>query len=286
MAFFNEFPHTRTYDSDLAWLIRRMKEILARMDSLEERMAALEQLVADFINSLDIEQAIKDALLEMVAQGVFDDLLNQLFNSYTATINQRLDAQDATIASLEGQINDILQNFMQSVNQRITAIENSLSNYYTKTEIDNLIKPVSNVVFDQDITWGTDINYRYGRGLQNFTVTSAHLKLVNYSSNLTRIILSVNGTGDKSVPQSNSYSPEFSFTSTLRNKIKDIFKTNDNYVVSKNPNGFWNNTFMFDENNELDGVIMVLLKQGWNPEYTSTSSGIWTDGVYYNLARA
>lgn len=69
MAFFNEFPHTRTYDSDLAWLIKRMKEILTRMDSLEERMQALEDLVTDFINSANIPQLIKDELLRMIAAG-------------------------------------------------------------------------------------------------------------------------------------------------------------------------------------------------------------------------
>ena len=29
MAFFNEFPHTRTYDSDLGWLIWAMKKLIS-----------------------------------------------------------------------------------------------------------------------------------------------------------------------------------------------------------------------------------------------------------------
>lgn len=80
MAFFNEFPHTRTYDSDLAWLIRRMKEILARMDSLEERMKALEELVRNFIANLNIDQLIKDYLLEMVNNGDLDGVLMSVFD--------------------------------------------------------------------------------------------------------------------------------------------------------------------------------------------------------------
>lgn len=32
MAYFNEFPHTRTYDSDLGWLIRRIQEVAQIVD--------------------------------------------------------------------------------------------------------------------------------------------------------------------------------------------------------------------------------------------------------------
>ncbi len=35
MSFF-EFPHTRTYDSDLGWLIKHMKELMDSIDGLEE----------------------------------------------------------------------------------------------------------------------------------------------------------------------------------------------------------------------------------------------------------
>ena len=117
MAFFNEFPHTRTYDSDLAWLIRRMKEILARMDSLEERMAALEELVADFIASLNIEQAIKDALQAMVDAGVFNDLITNLFNDYTQNIDERV-AQ--AIATLTQRIDELIAQVQQELASALT----------------------------------------------------------------------------------------------------------------------------------------------------------------------
>lgn len=35
MGFF-EFPHTRTYDSDLGWLIKAVKEIAALVEGMEE----------------------------------------------------------------------------------------------------------------------------------------------------------------------------------------------------------------------------------------------------------
>lgn len=78
MAFFNEFPHTRTFDSDLAWLIKRMKEVLSRMDSVEARMQALEDLVNDFINTLDIPEEIARQLQKMVEDGTFLEILRPL----------------------------------------------------------------------------------------------------------------------------------------------------------------------------------------------------------------
>lgn len=86
MAFFNEFPHTRTYDSDLAWLIERMKEVLTRMDSVEARMQALEELVENFISTLNIDQLIADQLRQMVADGTFEAILEELTRGVMPTI--------------------------------------------------------------------------------------------------------------------------------------------------------------------------------------------------------
>lgn len=76
MAFFNEFPHTRTYDSDLAWLIKRMKEVLSRMDSVEERMAAVENLVNNFLEVAP--QIVREVLEAMLQDG---SLLEFLFEA-------------------------------------------------------------------------------------------------------------------------------------------------------------------------------------------------------------
>ena len=47
MSYF-EFPHTRTYDSDLGWLIKTLKEVCTLVESLEgwktEHEAEYEQL--------------------------------------------------------------------------------------------------------------------------------------------------------------------------------------------------------------------------------------------------
>lgn len=275
MAFFNEFPHTRTYDSDLAWLIKRMKEVLARMDSVEARMKALEDLVADFIASLDIEQAIKDALQQMIAEGVFDDLLTNLFNNYTAIIDQKIE-------NIEQQLNTIVNDFITSANQRISAIESALTNYYTKTEIDNMLKPSVEKLFDESITWGTDVNWGTF-GIRDMNVTGARFVIFKLPSNMVRLQLQISGTGNATTPESTSYSPEFSFGNAFKNRIAEIVLTNSNCLVSRNPSGFWNNSFTFDSNNKLNGVILVRSGQAWTPPFTATSLTIFTDNTFYNI---
>lgn len=61
MAFF-EFPHTRTYDSDLGWLIRQCKHNADAIQVLQDWVANAEDVVGD------LQQLLKD-----VAAGNFPD---------------------------------------------------------------------------------------------------------------------------------------------------------------------------------------------------------------------
>ena len=67
MSFFFEFPHTRTYDSDLGWLIKTMKELAVEYaaliswkeqhstdyNELLRRVTVLENEVNGFINEIN-----------------------------------------------------------------------------------------------------------------------------------------------------------------------------------------------------------------------------------------
>lgn len=55
MAFFNEFPHTRDYDSDLGWLIKEY-------DSLSKAYQTLTDCCADVQDRLQALEAFKTAL--------------------------------------------------------------------------------------------------------------------------------------------------------------------------------------------------------------------------------
>lgn len=70
MAFF-EFPHTRTYDSDLGWLIRQCK-------TNAEAIKVLQDAVKDSANVVaELQQ-----LLDDVAAGIFPDEIANAIRDY------------------------------------------------------------------------------------------------------------------------------------------------------------------------------------------------------------
>lgn len=106
-GFFNEFPHTHAYETDLSWLISRMKWVLFRQDSVEERMALVEKMLIEFVETLDIDQLIKSALQELIDGGAIEEILNALFEPARKAMsvevwcsNTPTNAQAATINSM------------------------------------------------------------------------------------------------------------------------------------------------------------------------------------------
>lgn len=70
MAFF-EFPNARTFDSDLTWIIDKIKELLAQCGSLTE---AWEKFKEEFQNQLS--DTVIQILREWVDNGEFDEIIN------------------------------------------------------------------------------------------------------------------------------------------------------------------------------------------------------------------
>ena len=75
MSFF-EFPHTRTYDSDLGWLIRTVHthdETLKALDEWAERTDLSVKELEDFKKALEdgnLPQGVRDGLLEWAALNI------------------------------------------------------------------------------------------------------------------------------------------------------------------------------------------------------------------------
>ena len=73
MSFF-EFPHTRTYDSDLGWLIKDYKtldELIAAIKSwIEETQPTIQELLQLYQNIIngDFPDAMKESLFEWVTK--------------------------------------------------------------------------------------------------------------------------------------------------------------------------------------------------------------------------
>ena len=77
MAFFNEFPHTRTYDSDLGWIIKKMKKLVIEFGDVktawEEFLKNFEPTLSEAIKT-QLETWLNDGTLESIISGL-DSLL-------------------------------------------------------------------------------------------------------------------------------------------------------------------------------------------------------------------
>ena len=74
MSFF-EFPHTRTYDSDLGWIIKTIKDLISGIDSLDDWKIQHEE-----------EYNQLKALYDAIMSGNFPPEVIAAFNKW-ATIN-------------------------------------------------------------------------------------------------------------------------------------------------------------------------------------------------------
>lgn len=86
MAFFNEFPFTRCYDSDLAWLIRRMKELLVKMDRVDELMAELQRILDALPEQIRAE--VIRQLQALIDDGTFSDVIAAALDVYAEPLWQ------------------------------------------------------------------------------------------------------------------------------------------------------------------------------------------------------
>lgn len=77
MSFF-EFPHTRTYDSDLGWLIKNVKNFNDAIQALEDWKNSAEGTIADLQKLLDDVAAgnfppeISNAIKEWISKNFYD----------------------------------------------------------------------------------------------------------------------------------------------------------------------------------------------------------------------
>lgn len=76
MSFFNEFPHTRTYDSDLSWLIKRVKELYTRFEELDNIVVEINRLMQEIRDMMSaLEMRVEEIAKEITEQEVGKYLL-------------------------------------------------------------------------------------------------------------------------------------------------------------------------------------------------------------------
>lgn len=85
MAYFNEFPYTRTYDSDLGWLIKNVKKLLNSCTSVEEQLEKLNEFMNDIENG-DFPESVVEAFKRWMNDNllrIVGDLAKQVFFGLT-----------------------------------------------------------------------------------------------------------------------------------------------------------------------------------------------------------
>lgn len=124
MAFF-EFPHTRTYDSDLGWIIKRindqqtqmdgqadtMAELQAWMDENEPKIDEIEELYEAFSEG-ELPQPIADALAAWLEEyGVLDqakEYTNTQINTLSTAMSGNVTALQNADSALSDRIDSII----------------------------------------------------------------------------------------------------------------------------------------------------------------------------------
>lgn len=87
MAYFNEFPHTRTYDSDLGWLIKQVKKLLECCNTAKEAIDELNKFMDDIKNG-DFPESVIVAFQEWMRENLVNligELIKGVYFGLTMT---------------------------------------------------------------------------------------------------------------------------------------------------------------------------------------------------------
>ena len=172
MAFFNEFPNTRTYDSDLGWLIKTVKgevdqitelqnwqnEMNQWKDSVNDELAEIPKLRSEFeefkitvntnfeVFTRDIENQF-ERLSNEINQEV-DQKIDELTSEVTLAINDLYNKFDEFKIALQIDVDRRIQELAN----RITANNEFIKNYVA-TELQNFL--------DELPEWSADLIFVY-----------------------------------------------------------------------------------------------------------------------------
>lgn len=117
MSYF-EFPHTRTYDSDLGWLITEYKRIAAEVDNL---MAWMQTHKTEYNEAMRRLAAVENEI------NTFEAHINAEFDRLKADIEADFEAQkqemEQALADTQAQIEQEMQLLEEEVNRAIASFE-------------------------------------------------------------------------------------------------------------------------------------------------------------------
>lgn len=121
MGYF-EFPHTRTYDSDLGWLITEYKRLAEEVAALAVRMTDAEA---------DIDQLQEDVLALQNEMVTFKQEVRQMFADLEADLRERFEELseniDAQLAEMEARLTVRIDALEATVNETLEAFRTELT---------------------------------------------------------------------------------------------------------------------------------------------------------------
>lgn len=139
MAYF-EFPHTRTYEGDLGYLIKKLNEISKETDYLMEEFAKIIVLTEEQIQTM-IDNAI--AANNLVWAKELQDLKAQITTEYKGYVTAQINALTVYIDNQDTYYNGLAEGYAS------TALSNSKA--YTDSQVLSytmMINPITGVYED------------------------------------------------------------------------------------------------------------------------------------------
>ena len=126
MAYF-EFPHTRTYEGDLGWIIKNLSEVAATTKYLEEEFAKIVVLTEDQINIM-IQSAIANNNVKIAND--LQALKVQITSEYTAYVQGQINTLTAYIDNQDVYFDTLAQSYANTaLAQSKTYTDNKILNY-------------------------------------------------------------------------------------------------------------------------------------------------------------
>lgn len=97
MGVFENIPYTNFHETNLEWVVAKIKETAARMDTVEQVVAAVKEEVKQFIDDLDIRQAVNDYIDQLAANGTIKSMLADLMTDFETDYSNRLSALESRV---------------------------------------------------------------------------------------------------------------------------------------------------------------------------------------------
>ena len=146
MAYF-EFPHTRTYEGDLGYLLKKLEQVAKDTDYLMDEFAKIVVLTKEQIQHM-IDQAI--AANNVVLAQELEDLKNQITIEYQGYVTAQINALTVYIDNQDVYYNGLAEDYAINAENNAKAYTDSQVLSYTMmiNPITGVYEDVRNVVED------------------------------------------------------------------------------------------------------------------------------------------